>query len=183
MLPAQSGGGQNHAEPFHTSASSFGQRSRRACSDQAIADLAPVIAELRAAGVTSLRGIAAALNRRGIPTTAVAATANSRTVQRRSQGSRLRGRARTHCGRERPLPRLRDHACLSRAKWDRSQQNAREGHPRTRGRDRAAGCGVDPSSGARVIEHIARIRVHLPTSCPEGALFRTVALGLLRSGP
>jgi hypothetical protein len=26
--------------------------------------------------------------------------------------------------------------------------------------------------GARVIEHIARIRVQLPTSCPEGALFR-----------
>ena len=37
--------------------------------------------------------------------------------------------------------------------------------------------------GARVIEHIARIRVHLPTSCPEAALFRTVALGLHRSGP
>jgi hypothetical protein len=37
--------------------------------------------------------------------------------------------------------------------------------------------------GARVIEHIARIRVQLPTSCPEGALFRAVALGLLRSGP
>jgi hypothetical protein len=37
--------------------------------------------------------------------------------------------------------------------------------------------------GARVIEHIARIRVQLPTSCPEGALFRTVALGLMRSGP
>ena len=35
----------------------------------------------------------------------------------------------------------------------------------------------------RVIEHIARIRVQLPTSCPEGALFRTVALGLMRSGP
>jgi hypothetical protein len=34
--------------------------------------------------------------------------------------------------------------------------------------------------GARVIEHIARIRVHLPTSCPEAALFRTVALCLLR---
>jgi hypothetical protein len=30
--------------------------------------------------------------------------------------------------------------------------------------------------GARVIEHIARIRIQLPTSCPEGALFRTVAL-------
>jgi len=29
--------------------------------------------------------------------------------------------------------------------------------------------------GARVIEHIARIRVQLPTSCPVGALFRAVA--------
>jgi Transposase DDE domain group 1 len=37
--------------------------------------------------------------------------------------------------------------------------------------------------GARVIEHIARIRVQLPTSCSEGTLFRTVALGLLLSGP
>ena len=37
--------------------------------------------------------------------------------------------------------------------------------------------------GARVIEHIARIRVQLPTSCPEGALFRTVARCLMPSGP
>ena len=37
--------------------------------------------------------------------------------------------------------------------------------------------------GARVIEHLARIRVQLPTSCPERALFRTVALGLMPSGP
>jgi len=37
--------------------------------------------------------------------------------------------------------------------------------------------------GARVIEHIARIRVQLPTSCPERALFRAVALGLMLSGP
>jgi hypothetical protein len=37
--------------------------------------------------------------------------------------------------------------------------------------------------GARVIEHIARIRVQLPTSCPERALFRVVALGLMPSGP
>ena len=28
--------------------------------------------------------------------------------------------------------------------------------------------------GARVIEHLARIRIQLPTSCPEGGLFRTV---------
>src|SRR6201993_4246035 len=37
--------------------------------------------------------------------------------------------------------------------------------------------------GPRVIEHIARIRIHLPTSCPERALFRAVALGLMPSGP
>jgi hypothetical protein len=37
--------------------------------------------------------------------------------------------------------------------------------------------------GARVIEHVARIRVQLPTSCPERALFRAVALGLMLSGP
>src|ERR1700747_3138182 len=37
--------------------------------------------------------------------------------------------------------------------------------------------------GARVIEHLARIRIQLPTSCPQGALFQLVALGLLPSGP
>jgi len=37
--------------------------------------------------------------------------------------------------------------------------------------------------GARVVEHIARIRVHLPTNCPERDLFRAVALGFLPSGP
>jgi hypothetical protein len=37
--------------------------------------------------------------------------------------------------------------------------------------------------GARVIEHAARIRIQLPTSCPEGVLFRAVALGIMPSGP
>ena len=37
--------------------------------------------------------------------------------------------------------------------------------------------------GARVIEHVARIRVQLPTGCPHAALFRWVALGLMLSGP
>jgi hypothetical protein len=37
--------------------------------------------------------------------------------------------------------------------------------------------------GARVIEHIARIRIQLPTSCPDAALFRCLALGLMPSGP
>ena len=36
--------------------------------------------------------------------------------------------------------------------------------------------------GAHVIEHIARIRIQLPTSCPEGALFHTIALGLMPAG-
>jgi Transposase DDE domain group 1 len=37
--------------------------------------------------------------------------------------------------------------------------------------------------GARVIERIARIRIHLPTSCPERALFRQIALGLVPAEP
>jgi hypothetical protein len=37
--------------------------------------------------------------------------------------------------------------------------------------------------GARVIEHIARIRIQLPTNCPERSLFRAIALGLMPSGP
>jgi len=37
--------------------------------------------------------------------------------------------------------------------------------------------------GARVIEHFTRIRIQLPTSCPEGALFRAVALGIMPSAP
>ena len=37
--------------------------------------------------------------------------------------------------------------------------------------------------GAQVIEHLARIRIHLPTSCPEGPLFRAVALGIMPSAP
>lgn len=35
---------------------------------------------------------------------------------------------------------------------------------------------------ARVVEHASRIRAHLPTSCPEKALFRSLALGLSPSG-
>lgn len=39
-------------------------------ADARAADLAPLIAELQASGVTTLHGIAAELNRRGIPTAA-----------------------------------------------------------------------------------------------------------------
>ena len=41
---------------------------RRAQADARTADLAAIVAELQAAGVTRLRAIAAALNERGIPT-------------------------------------------------------------------------------------------------------------------
>ena len=37
--------------------------------------------------------------------------------------------------------------------------------------------------GARVIEHTARIRIHLPSSCPERSLFRTAALSFMPCGP
>jgi hypothetical protein len=45
-------------------------KARIARADRAAADLAPIIANLRAAGVTSLNGIAAALDERRIPTPA-----------------------------------------------------------------------------------------------------------------
>jgi hypothetical protein len=35
---------------------------------------------------------------------------------------------------------------------------------------------------ARVAEHAARIRIQLPSSCRDGALFRMIALGLSPSG-
>jgi hypothetical protein len=41
---------------------------RTARADARAADLAPLIAELRASGVTTLQGIAAALNARKVPT-------------------------------------------------------------------------------------------------------------------
>jgi len=45
-----------------------GWEARTARADAKATDLAPIIAELQAAGITSLRGIAAELTKRGIPT-------------------------------------------------------------------------------------------------------------------
>jgi hypothetical protein len=42
---------------------------------------------------------------------------------------------------------------------------------------------IPPAHPLARAEFVARIRIQLPTSCPEGALFRTVALGLMPSGP
>jgi hypothetical protein len=46
------------------------REARRTRTDQAVAELASVIAEMHAAGVTSLHTIASPLNKRGIPTMA-----------------------------------------------------------------------------------------------------------------
>jgi hypothetical protein len=45
-----------------------GRKARTARADAQASELAPIIAELRQAGVTSLRAIASELSRRGIPT-------------------------------------------------------------------------------------------------------------------
>ena len=37
--------------------------------------------------------------------------------------------------------------------------------------------------GARVIEHAARIRVHLPTSCPERTIFAQLAAAFMSAAP
>jgi hypothetical protein len=65
MLSTKSGGGGIHVEePLHRCL----QRSPPSARRQACGRACPHLKELQAAGVTSLRGIAAALNDRGIPT-------------------------------------------------------------------------------------------------------------------
>ena len=60
------GGFRGHKIPDHAKDVSLAVRREKA-SERA-ADLAPIIAELKGAGITSLGGIARALNERGIPT-------------------------------------------------------------------------------------------------------------------
>jgi hypothetical protein len=51
-----------------SSAPNTADRAQSARANRTAADLAPVIAEVRAAGITSLNGIAEALNERRVPT-------------------------------------------------------------------------------------------------------------------
>jgi hypothetical protein len=60
----------NHVQSCQSGASPFFQGGAPSTRRPQGCDLKPVIAELQAAGVTSLRGIAAALNERGVPTVA-----------------------------------------------------------------------------------------------------------------
>jgi DNA invertase Pin-like site-specific DNA recombinase len=62
------GGIREGHKPFTAKARAKGPRVMAARARDRAADLAPILAELQANGVTSLHGLAAALNERGIPT-------------------------------------------------------------------------------------------------------------------
>jgi hypothetical protein len=69
MLPTQSGGTKVMQKSCFTPDSQrAGWEAGTARANQIAADLAPLIAELRAAGIMSKKGIARALNARGIGT-------------------------------------------------------------------------------------------------------------------
>jgi Recombinase len=71
---------------------SIADKARIARANRTAADLSPIIAELQAAGITSLNGIAAALNERGIPTPAGSVHWHAAQVSRLLK--RLAGQAR-----------------------------------------------------------------------------------------
>jgi hypothetical protein len=60
--------GGDRGDQLTDKARALGCKARTAQADARAADLAPIVAELQASGVTSLRGIAKALNERGIQT-------------------------------------------------------------------------------------------------------------------
>jgi hypothetical protein len=68
MLSAQAGGAKIMPRKFTPAVQRAGLVARQARANKLAADLAPIIAKLRAAGITSLTGITEALNERGIPT-------------------------------------------------------------------------------------------------------------------
>ena len=62
------GGVQRSQRPFSWEAVNNSISRRSSAADRHAASVAPVIAEIRAAGITSLEGIAQALQARGVPT-------------------------------------------------------------------------------------------------------------------
>src|SRR5215218_4072477 len=60
--------GGNRGVIISAEAREVSRKARHAASETRAADLSPIIAELQAAGVTSLGGLARGLNERGIPT-------------------------------------------------------------------------------------------------------------------
>ena len=76
------GGVRKGHKPFTAKARAMGPKVRAARAQERAADLAPIIAELRASGVTTLHTIAAALNVRGIPTASGSGTWQATSVSR-----------------------------------------------------------------------------------------------------
>ncbi|AMB46896.1 recombinase family protein [Methylobacterium sp. AMS5] len=62
------GGRRENSAAIHQTGAPASRAVRTAKADKRAADLAPIIADVKEAGATSLREIAAALNERGIPT-------------------------------------------------------------------------------------------------------------------
>jgi hypothetical protein len=54
--------------PFTKEAQALGMKMHQRRADRRAADIAAIIADLRINGITSMRGVAAALNRKGIAT-------------------------------------------------------------------------------------------------------------------
>jgi DNA invertase Pin-like site-specific DNA recombinase len=76
------GGVHKGHKPFSAKARAMGPKAVTAKARQRAADLAPIITELQVRGVTTLYGIAAALNERGIPTASGAGTWQATSVRR-----------------------------------------------------------------------------------------------------
>jgi DNA invertase Pin-like site-specific DNA recombinase len=74
--------GGDHGARLTQKARRAGWEARMARADAKAADYAPAIAEIQAAGITSLRGIAAELNNRGIPTATGTGTWQAAQVSR-----------------------------------------------------------------------------------------------------
>jgi DNA invertase Pin-like site-specific DNA recombinase len=75
-------GGDRHAHKLTDDACAMGRAVVANRARQRAADIARTVAALRAAGTTSLRGIAAELNNRGIPTVTGAGSWRAAQVRR-----------------------------------------------------------------------------------------------------
>lgn len=80
------GGARPNSQQIHQQGAPAGLAARQAKAAGRAADLAPVIAELRAEGVTSLAGLAIALTSRGIPTSRGAERWSASQVSRLMRG-------------------------------------------------------------------------------------------------
>jgi DNA invertase Pin-like site-specific DNA recombinase len=76
------GGVRKNHKPFTAKARAKGPKVMAARARERAADLAPILAELRAGGVTTLHGIAVALNERSIPTASSAGRWRATSVSR-----------------------------------------------------------------------------------------------------